>query len=211
MSADFHAEATETTPNGLRLCGEGLLRADVLTARRKAEAYMMGIVAPRGFHESLFGYSWLRITPHDWPYVKAVTLRDVIGGTESYTPARQITQQTIAAAPPRKIPSAYDLKVQLRAVNNSSIVLNRAARELAEHRCRNGTTMNELAFRAGSGRIIRGIPTGDQSWLRRRLGIVPYKQSERHPTPWIHDSVLSKIAQALNVAPREIELGAYDD
>ncbi len=214
MSASFHAEATESTPNGLRLTKEGLLRAEVLVALRKAEVYLVG-VSPRRSTTVPSAYTWLRLTPGGRLTVKPVTLRTVIAGTESYTPARRITQQAIDHAHSAKgLPSAYHLKYQLREINESSIVLNRAARELAEKQIANGVSMNELAMRAQQMRSNRtgSRSSPDQSWLRRRLGIVPHKAANgEEPTPWIHDSVLAKIAAALNVAPREIELGAYDD
>src|ERR1022692_3741398 len=119
MSTGFHAEIAERTPNGLRLSSEGLLGAGVLTARRKAEAYVMGVL-PRRSSKNPERYSWLRITPQGGLHARPITLRDVIGGHEDYKWPRQITQTILDHAVPGTIPSAYDLQVELRSVNNRS-------------------------------------------------------------------------------------------
>ncbi len=69
-------------------------------------------------------------------------------------------------------------------------------------------SMSEIAMRCGKVRCdARGKPSGETSWLARRLGIAP-ESGKGTPTPWIHTDVLALIARrGLKISPREVELG----
>ncbi len=67
--------------------------------------------------------------------------------------------------------------------------------------------MSEIALRCGVvKRDRRGNPSGETSWLARRIGIMP-EGGEKEITPWVHSDVLAVIArEGLGLSPREVEL-----
>ena len=101
------------------------------------------------------------------------------------------------------------LRVELRRLQLSPIVLNRRLREVVlETAERDGLSMSEIAIRCGRIKRDRsGNESGETSWLARRLGVLP-EGGRSAPTPWIHSDVLALIARrGLGISPREVELG----
>jgi hypothetical protein len=135
-----------------------------------------------------------------------VTLRTVVGALEAYEPARALTRIAVARPPDRAGSGILDR--ELRALERSPLVLNRALREAVHQRVRSGElSLSCVAARCGRAkRRATGLRIGDTTWLQRRLGALPEAGRSR-PTPWIHTDVLALIArQGLGVEPREVEL-----
>jgi hypothetical protein len=136
-----------------------------------------------------------------------VSLRKVIGRLQDYEPALSMT----AAAIRRHEGSGYStcaLRMELKRIVDSPIVLNRRLRERVEHAvATEGLTMSEIAIRCGRvKRDKRGNESGETSWLARRIGQLPEAGKPR-PTPWVHSDVLALIARdGLSVSPRDVEL-----
>ncbi len=160
---------------------------------------------------------WLRLDPGDRSLgcddqagpTQPVSFRDVVGCLESYEPARS---QTIAALERHRDDSAVSvsmLRGELRRLDASRIVLNRALRNAVLHAIeRDDLSLSEIAARCGRvKRDGRGHASGETTWLARRVGISP-DASETDPTPWIHSDVLALIARSgLGISPHEVELG----
>ena len=147
---------------------------------------------------------WLRRGARSRP--EPVALRTVIGALEDYEPARALTRAAVAR-PPRDTGTEV-LVGELRALERSRLVLNRALREAVQLRVRSGElSLSVIAARCGRGkRRATGLRVGDTTWLQRRLGVLP-ETGVSQPTPWIHTDVLALIArQGLGVEPREVEL-----
>jgi hypothetical protein len=133
-------------------------------------------------------------------------LRAVIGALEAYQPARRRTEDAINAPEP-EAPAAW-LAEELRKLDRSPLVLNRALREAVKRALAHGElTMSEIAARCGHGKShARGLRVGDTSWLGRRIGTLP-ETGRSEPTPWIRSDVLALIARrGLGIEPREVEL-----
>jgi hypothetical protein len=135
-----------------------------------------------------------------------VTLRTVVAALEAYEPARAMTRAAIAR-PPCDARTGV-LADELRALDRSALVLNRALREEVQRRVRSGElSLSCIASRCGRGKHrSTGLRVGDTSWLQRRLGVLP-EAGALQPTPWVHTDVLALIARhGLGVEPREVEL-----
>jgi hypothetical protein len=134
-----------------------------------------------------------------------VALR-TIGALEDYEPARALTRAAIEHPPSGAATEV--LARELRMLERSPLVLNRALREAVHRRVRSGElSLSCIAARCGRGkRRATGLRFGDTTWLQRRLGVLPEKACSE-PTPWIHTDVLALIArEGLGVEPREVEL-----
>jgi hypothetical protein len=137
-----------------------------------------------------------------------VALRDVVAALESYEPMRTLTECALAEKRDHSGVLLTRLRTELERLHTSPIVLNRALREAVlgaiEYR---GLSMSEIALRCGVvKRDRRGRPSGETSWLARRIGIMP-EGGEKEITPWVHSDVLAIIARAgLGISPREVEL-----
>jgi hypothetical protein len=135
-----------------------------------------------------------------------VALRTVIGALEDYEPARAMTRAALRG--PTDNVGTELLAGELRTLERSPLVLNRALREAVQRRVRSGElTLSCIAARCGRGKsALTGLRIGDTSWLGRRIGALP-EAGRTEPTPWIHADVLALIArQGLGVEPREVEL-----
>jgi hypothetical protein len=142
---------------------------------------------------------------------EAVTLRTVVGALEAYEPAPTLTRAAVAQ-PPRGA-STEVLARELRTLERSPLVLNRALREAVHRRVRSGElSLSCIASRCGRAkRRATGLRVGDTTWLQRRLGAMPENGTSK-PTPWIHTDVLALIArEGLGVEPREVELANAPD
>ncbi len=139
---------------------------------------------------------------------EALTLRDVIACLEDYEPARTITTDALAVHRHDRRPSTRRLREELERLTCSSIVLNRGLREVVQRVVARGeVSMSEIAMRCGRiKRDRRGNPSGETSWLARRIGRLP-EGGEDEPTPWVHSDVLALIVRAgLGASPHEVEL-----
>jgi AraC-like DNA-binding protein len=138
----------------------------------------------------------------------SLTLRDVVARLEDYEPARTITTDTLAVYRHDHRPSTRRLREELERLTGSSIVLNRRLREVVQRVVARGeVSMSEIAMRCGRiKRDRRGNPSGETSWLARRIGRLP-EGGKDEPTPWIHSDVLALIVRAgLGASPHEVEL-----
>jgi hypothetical protein len=137
-----------------------------------------------------------------------VALRDVVGALESYEPMRTLTERAIAGQSDYLGVLLTRLCGELERLYASPIVLNRALREaVLDAIDRHGMSMSEIALRCGIVKHDRrGKPSGETSWLARRIGIMP-EGGEKEITPWVHSDVLAVIARkGLGISPREVEL-----
>ncbi len=140
-----------------------------------------------------------------WEQVK---LRDVVGALERYEPVRALTEQALARHREDQGVLSTRLRDEFDRLCTSPIVLNRALREAVTDAIeRRGMTMSEIALRCGVVKRDRhGNPSGETSWLARRVGLMP-EGGAQTPTPWVHSDVLATIARrGLGVSPREVEL-----
>jgi len=137
-----------------------------------------------------------------------ISLREVVAALESYEPVRSLTEQALCNC--RNDPGVLLTRLgrELERLCVSPIVLNRGLREAVlraiEHR---GMTMSEIALRCGIVKHDRrGNPSGETSWLARRVGLMP-EGGASAITPWIHIDVLAAISRkGLGLSPREVEL-----
>ncbi len=137
-----------------------------------------------------------------------VGLRDVVATFESYEPMRTLTEHALARHRDDPHLLLTRLSSELERLCSSPVVLNRGLREaVLDAIDRRGLTMSEIALRCGVvKRDRRGKPSGETSWLSRRIGIMP-EGGEKAITPWVHSDVLAVIARkGLGVSPREVEL-----
>jgi hypothetical protein len=150
-----------------------------------------------------------RCAREDWNGPEAISVRDVIGGLESYEPVRTLTAEAIAGHRDDPTISVTVLRGELDRVCSSPVVLNRGLREAVLAAIADGRlSLSEIAIRCGRvKRNAKGKQSGETSWLTRRIGLSP-ESGKSDPTPWIHTDVLALIARSgLGVAPREVELG----
>jgi hypothetical protein len=139
---------------------------------------------------------------------RIVSVRDAIARLESYEPVRALTRRELGRRHGDSEVSSTVLRVELRRLQLSPIVLNRRLREVVlETAEREGLSMSEIAIRCGRIKRDRcGNESGETSWLARRLGVLP-EGGRSTPTPWIHSDVLALIARrGLGISPREVEL-----
>jgi hypothetical protein len=139
---------------------------------------------------------------------RALTLREVLGALESYEPACSLTLAALGCHVCDPGVSVAVLRRELDRVHASAFVLNRGLREAVLGTVERGeASMSEIAARCGMvKRDRRGLPTGDTTWLARRIGLLP-EGGRKHPTRWVHSDVLGQIARrGLGVSPREVEL-----
>lgn len=172
--------------------------------RARGFAYRLGLVPGGGMSAQL---RWSRGASHgrDWKQVK---LRDVVGALESYEPVRALTEQMLARHREDQTVLSTRLRDEFERLCTSPIVLNRGLREaVLDALDRRGMTMSEIALRCGIVKRDRnGNPSGETSWLARRVGLMP-EGGAAAPTPWIHSDVLAAIARrGLGLSPREVEL-----
>jgi hypothetical protein len=153
---------------------------------------------------------WRRHAPEpDAGCPRIVSVRDAIARLESYEPVRTLTRRALVRHHSDGEVSSTVLRVELRRLQLSPIVLNRRLREVVlETAEREGLSMSEIAIRCGRIKRDRcGNESGETSWLGRRLGVLP-EGGRSTPTPWIHSDVLALIARrGLGISPREVELG----
>ncbi len=151
---------------------------------------------------------WRRRRPQQPPGESdPVSVREAVGGLESYEPVRTLTLQALTRHRDDSDLSTTALRGELARVHKSPIVLNRRLREVTLATIeRQALSMSEIAIRCGRvKRDCRGNESGETSWLARRLGLLP-EGGQRTPTPWIHSDVLALIARrGLGVSPREVE------
>jgi hypothetical protein len=173
---------------------------------RKGNIYHLGVLTGEGSTAQL---RWCRrsadANDSEW---EQVGLRDVVAALESYEPVRTLTERAIACQ--RNDPGVVLTRLcsELERLCTSPIVLNRALREAVLDAIeRGGMSMSEIALRCGIvKRDRRGKPSGETSWLARRVGIMP-EGGEKEITPWVHSDVLAAIARkGLGISPREVEL-----
>ena len=138
-----------------------------------------------------------------------VSLRDVVGASESYEPFCSMTRQALACHRGDPAVSTVALRNEIERVEASAIVLNRALREAVLRAVAGGSvSLSEIATRCGRvKRDRRGNFSGETSWLARRIGLLA-EGGQGGTTPWVHSDVLGLIARhGLNISPREVELG----
>jgi hypothetical protein len=141
--------------------------------------------------------------------VSPISVREAIGGMESYEPVRRLTRDALARHRGDARLSLCLLQAELERVDASRIVLNRGLREAVVEAMRTqGLSASEIAIRCGRlKRDARGNVAGETSWLARRVGLAP-EGGKSVPTPWVHSEVLGLIARrGLGLSPREVELG----
>jgi hypothetical protein len=164
---------------------------------------------PECGHTPLPQLRWWRHAPPDAiTLAQPVTVREAIGGLESYEPVRTLTAAALARHKNAPSVSTTVLRAELERTNVSPIVLNRGLREAVLAAVTNGLSMSEIAMRCGRAkRDAKGNHSGETSWLSRRIGILP-DGGKNTPTPWVSSDVLALIARdGLGIAPREAELG----
>jgi hypothetical protein len=140
---------------------------------------------------------------------QVVSVRDVVGALESYEPVRTLTLGAVAWYRRDPEVSVKTVRLELERVDCSPLVLNRGLREAALAVVQwQGLSMSKIAMRCGRIKYdSRGRPSGETSWLARRLGIIASSR-DSGPTPWVHTDVLGLIArEGLRISPREVELG----
>ncbi|MHB1860924.1 MAG: hypothetical protein ACYCUM_12620 [Solirubrobacteraceae bacterium] len=135
------------------------------------------------------------------------SLREVIGALERYEPARSLTARAIAGHREDPDVSVSTLSVELERMNTSRTVLNRGLRAAVLASVHTGSaSMSEIALRCGRVKKAHGLPSGETSWLARRIGATPDAPGCA-PTPWVRSDVLALIARSgLGVSPREVEV-----
>jgi hypothetical protein len=152
---------------------------------------------------------WRRHPRSDRALARTVSLREVIGASESYQPALALTLAGLARHRADPQISVAALGAELGRLRASPIVLNRKLREAVLAAIeRDGLSVSEIALRCGRvKRDRKGNISGETSWLARRLGLAAESGAAR-PTPWVHSDVLALIARSgLGLSPREVELG----
>jgi hypothetical protein len=138
---------------------------------------------------------------------RPVSVREVVADLESYEPVCTLTRRALAFHRAGGEVSITVLRAELRRVQESPIVLNGRLRGVVLATIeQQGLSMSEIATRCGRVKVDRkGHPSGETSWLARRLGILP-EAGQSTPTPWIHSDVLALIARrGLGISPREVE------
>lgn len=136
------------------------------------------------------------------------SLRELVGALESYEPPFTLTATALARYRDDPCVSVTRLRAEFERMCASPIVLNRGLREAVLQAVSvQQTSLSEIAYRCGMIKHDRrGRPSGESSWLARRIGLMP-EGGERSATPWVHSEVLALIARrGLGLSPREVEL-----
>lgn len=179
---------------------------DVQVQDARGRVYRLGpVLGNRTTAQLYWSHRRGRSDAREWEQAK---LRDVVAALESYEPVRTLTEQALARH--REDPSVLSTRLcgEFERLCTSPIVLNRALREAVLDAVeRRGVTMSEIALRCGIVKHDRhGNPSGETSWLARRVGLMP-EGGAQATTPWIHSDVLAAIARrGLGLSPREVEL-----
>ncbi|MHB1571713.1 MAG: hypothetical protein ACYC0H_21270, partial [Solirubrobacteraceae bacterium] len=137
-----------------------------------------------------------------------VSLREVVGSLEAYEPARSLTHAALAACAAERCYKASRIALEVRRLRESPTVLNRALRDAVQARITAGeASLSSIAVACGRvKRDSHGKPSGETSWLARRIGTAPAAPG-CPPSPWVHIDVLALIARdGLGLAPREVEV-----
>jgi hypothetical protein len=202
-------EDLQTTPFVVGEAGRGEERVDVVEGggaelvdargrryRLQATAGELSIPALR-WHAVDDGRDW----------AQPVTVRDVVGGLQSYEPVRTLTVRALREPAADRRLSLVVLRAELQRLDTSPILLNRGLREAVLAALGRGQTMSEIAIRCGRfKRHAGGYASGETSWLARRIGALP-EGGEDAPTAWVSSDVLALIARrGLGIAPHEVEL-----
>jgi hypothetical protein len=138
-----------------------------------------------------------------------VSVRALVASLESYDPVCALTARALACRRDDPLVSTSTIQIELERLEASRIVLNRGLREAVLAAVRTGVaSMSEIAMRCGRVKYdSRGNPSGETSWLARRVGLLSESRGGG-PTPWVHTDVLALIARhGLGLSPREVELG----
>lgn len=144
---------------------------------------------------------WLCFPPYEHLGPSAsVTVRAVVAALESYKPL-DMSEASLTNRSSR-------LATECRRLRNSVIVLNRGLREAVLRAVEDGVSLSEIAIKCKklSLKKVSHAPTGDASWVARRVGLKP-ETGDRLPKPWVHSDVLALIARkGLGLAPHEVEV-----
>jgi hypothetical protein len=135
-------------------------------------------------------------------------MRQVIASLESYGPIVALSARALDLHGREGNVSVTVLRAELRRMQESPIVLNRALRAAVLDAVeRRGSSMSEIAMRCGRIKHdAAGNESGETSWLARRIGLLA-EGGRKTKTPWIHSEVLATIARdGLGVSPREVEV-----
>jgi hypothetical protein len=163
-------------------------------------------IAPLRGPTGLCELRWRRSVGSDSDF-EPLSLRDVVGALESYEPARSLTVRALVAASKQPFALVARLRAELQRLDGSPIVLNRGLREAVAREVAAGSSLSTIAMRCGRRKHdCRGHPSGETSWLARRVGMLP-EGGGSEPTPWVHSDTLALIArEGLGLAPVEVEL-----
>ncbi|MGI8559254.1 MAG: hypothetical protein ACR2ND_13290 [Solirubrobacteraceae bacterium] len=186
---------------GVPTCGQA---AGYLLGGRDGSRYSIALVPARQGSEA----RWVRRSANG-AVEQVVSVRDVTGELEHSSLVRAATLEAIARLRGQAGVSVATLGAELRRLDASPIVLNRALRSaVLAAVARREVSLSAIAMRCGRvKRDRRGRSSGETSWLARRVGLLAEGGSTA-PTPWIHTDVLALIARrGLGIAPREVELG----
>ena len=173
-------------------------RSDCSGSRYRLELLDVGMSIPQ--------LRWCRCSSTDCSS-RPVSVREVVADLESYDPVCTLTRSALAFHGAGGEVSVTVLRAELRRVQESPIVLNGRLRGVVLATIeQQGLSMSEIATRCGRVKVDRkGHPSGETSWLARRLGILP-EAGQSTPTPWVHSDVLALIARrGLGISPREVE------
>ena len=135
-------------------------------------------------------------------------MREAIASLESYGPIIALSARALDLYGREGNVSVTVLRAELRRMQESPIVLNRALRAaVLDAVKRRDSSMSEIAMRCGRIKHdAAGNESGETSWLARRIGLLA-EGGRKTKTPWIHSEVLATIARdGLGVSPREVEV-----
>jgi hypothetical protein len=144
----------------------------------------------------------------DTATAEPVSMREAIASLESYGPIVALSARALDLHGREGNVSVTVLRAELRRMQESPIVLNRALRAaVLDAVKRRGSSMSEIAMRCGRIKHdAAGNASGETSWLARRIGLLA-EGGRKTKTPWIHSEVLATIARdGLGVSPREVEV-----
>ena len=143
------------------------------------------------------------------PLARTVSLREVIGASESYQPALALTLAGLARHRADPQISVAALGAELGRLRASPIVLNRKLREAVLAAIeRDGRSVSEIALRCGRvKRDRKGNISGETSWLARRLGLAAESGAARPHAAGSTATCSPSSPARLGLSPREVELG----
>jgi hypothetical protein len=190
---------------GLSQHAVGVVSMDTALLDSTCHVYRLREVA-RGASLRELRWTRSRHPRQEEPFV-ALTVREVVARLEDYERTSAVTAAALTVLNDSPAVSICRLRAELAQLKASRIVLNRGLREAVEREVARGVSMSQIALRCGRVKHDKhGNQSGQTSWLCRRIG-QQAESGEDGPTPWIHTDVLALIARAIDVAPREIELG----